>query len=197
MSVREYLNNNPAVATVGVVVLLVVALGALVMQFIGGPGNTVPILDVPYFDLGTGKVILAPANNMPPFDTGSGKQSDGSYNGVLMSIWTCDTCIPLKSMAGMTPQEIEAVEGKSMFIAYLEKYNKKSLDIAEKSKGALIEGTDKLAPPPTNLIEQGRMIKTLKGKRWVFANDTKGEMLVKKMLAPNCTGGSYPRPCRK
>lgn len=85
MSLSTALNNNPIVATVLTVVLLVLALGILLLtQRDPGPGPS----DVYFWDLDTNEPFVGKSNEMPPVVAPSGGQ------GVRAHLFTCDACEP-------------------------------------------------------------------------------------------------------
>ena len=83
---REWLNNNSAAVTIVAVVALIVALGLFVWHMQRGavqPGQ----IAVYYYDLGSGKLIKAKQNDIPPIKTGSGENM-----GVKAYVYSCGEC---------------------------------------------------------------------------------------------------------
>jgi hypothetical protein len=113
MHLREWLNNNSAVATVGAVVLMVIALAFIYFQMLGAPEGR-SAYSAYYYDLNTERVLvdtLAAA----PIETDSGPHK-GEPAGVRAGIFSCDECA--SSYAGMTAEQVEQAGAT---IAYLQK----------------------------------------------------------------------------
>ena len=84
MNVREWLNQNSALATVVAVIILILALGAIVWQ--NKPRN----MKVPkyqwYYDTGTGKLFPEAFGQLAPIKAPSGEE------GVTAFAFWCDGC---------------------------------------------------------------------------------------------------------
>lgn len=83
MSLRDWMNNNPATALAAVVALLIVSLAVLVTQLGGTGGGPTPVY---FWDLDAGEPFEAPADAMPPVDAPSGGV------GVRAHLYTCGEC---------------------------------------------------------------------------------------------------------
>ena len=90
MQIRDFLNNNPRVATITVIVVLLITLTII---FRSNNRQTGPkISDGEYFwDLNKHELIVASLGDVPPVNTDvEGNQVDG----VRAIIWSCGRCIP-------------------------------------------------------------------------------------------------------
>ena len=146
MNLRETLNNNSALVTIGAVVLLVVALAAIVFQMDGSRGGQV--VDLYYYDMNDGTIFVGPSNVVPPIDAPSGPYND-QQGGVRAVIFACGEC---GDLAGKTVAEIEAQGGK---IAYLERYTPEAKAAIENPDAnemnyELTEGGQLVAEPGSN-----------------------------------------------
>lgn len=127
MSVREFLNNNSAVATIVAVVLLVLALGIIVWQ---NKGPTTRDYRSFYYDLNTKEIFVDDGTKTTPFDNGNGtfEFHDGPQGSAVRAyVFTCGD--PEAINEGMTLAEIEAAGG---YIAYLERMTPEMREMQEK-----------------------------------------------------------------
>src|SRR5690606_5765079 len=86
MNVREWMNNNSALVTIGAVVLLVIALGIILLQT--GDGITSGPIMMYYYDLNEGRLIQVMSDQPAPVETASGPH-DGMPAGVRAHVYTC------------------------------------------------------------------------------------------------------------
>ncbi|MEM6757242.1 MAG: hypothetical protein AAF586_08755 [Planctomycetota bacterium] len=105
MSVRSFLNNNPAVMTIAAIVVLLICLAVIYSNLAGGGGSG-RIVDLYYYDTGTGELFSAPANSIAPIDAPSGPGA-----GVRAHVYTCGGC-----------------NSDEWTIAYLEKFDDQARD---------------------------------------------------------------------
>jgi len=130
MSVRSFLNNNPAVMTIAAIVVLLICLAVIYSNLTGSGGNR-RIVDVYFYNIDTGDLYAEPANSIPPVDTDAGPGT-----GVRAHVYSCGSC---------TPDE--------WTIAYLEKFsddardaivnNPESMEAAQAyDSGLLVRGLD-------------------------------------------------------
>jgi hypothetical protein len=111
---RQWLNENPAVVTIGAIVLMVLAfLGILYQMGVFGGGDRTD--RAYYFDRNTERMVVGDTDATPPIDTGSGEYN-GEPAGVRVTIFACGSCSNFK---GMTMQEVADNGG---YVAYLTKY---------------------------------------------------------------------------
>ncbi|MEM6332802.1 MAG: hypothetical protein AAF823_05620 [Planctomycetota bacterium] len=101
MSVRSFLNNNPAVMTIGAIVVLLVCLAVIYNNLGGGGARAARDIDFYYYDEGTGEVFTASGREIPPIDAPSGPRA-----GARAVIYGCGSCDP-----------------STWTIAYIEKYS--------------------------------------------------------------------------
>ncbi|MEO0588713.1 MAG: hypothetical protein AAF078_13870 [Planctomycetota bacterium] len=100
MSVRAFLNNNPAVMTIGTIVVLLICLAVIYNNLRGNGGRSPANVDAYFYDEGTGEIFTASAREYAPIDAPSGPGA-----GVRAVIYGCGSCDP-----------------DTWTIAYLEKY---------------------------------------------------------------------------
>ena len=129
MSIREYLNNNSAVATILAVVLLIVALGVIYWT---SSGTSRGPISVYYYDMNTKKLIEA-TGETPPFDTGSGQYTytgnESGPAGVSAAVYSCtDSCDDIEP--GMTLDQVQAAGGH---IAYLSRHSMEGKRLLEQA----------------------------------------------------------------
>lgn len=106
MGIRETLNRNPAITTGGTVLIIILALGAILWQTIGGRPH---ISDKAYYSSDDGQTYFSDKlTQIPPFD-------HGGQPAVRAYVFSC---------------------GGNKFVAYLEKYNEKSKAALDKSAAA-------------------------------------------------------------
>ena len=171
MSIRNTLNENPAITTVVAILVLVVCLG-LVIWWMTGSGGGGRISDQSYyFDLNTGEVFTAKTASSP-IEAPSGRTDAGDPAGVAAQIFACDGC--QASYAGMTPEEIE---DSGATLAFLERtVNKPELrDVEEGVTGQVTEVTR-----PDEI-------------QWVNVSSPAGQRLVNRGL--DCPNGETAEPC--
>ena len=107
MSLREKMNNNPAVATGASVVVLLICLLVIYCTFAGGGANRV---DIVYFDVEskTVKLFEYKTGDAPPTSPLAGSET---YRAQL---FTCSECKEVTD--GMT---IDQLKAQDMFVGYL------------------------------------------------------------------------------
>ena len=187
MGVREFLNNNSAVATILAVVLLVMALGVIIWQ---NQGPQPRQFEVFYYDLNTQEVFVDDVSRVVPFDRGNGTYEfvDGSRGSAVRAmIYTCGD--PEASKEGMTLAEIEAAGG---FIAYLERFAPQMLE-----RQARIDAGESLLDENDEDYESGFdsvWVSTPEGQTWVNQNSEAGTQVIQSGLQ-RC-GNATPKLCR-
>lgn len=166
MSLREFANNNSAIVTLGAVVLLVIALGAIIMQTRGGSSGGV--IDVYYYDLNTGQLFSGPSDQLAPIEAPSGPYN-GKPGGVRAFVFSCADCD----------------DESTHFIGWLDMYTPEAKQ-AMTNPGAGMG-------PSFELYEQGHLVKGVDDENWVPAND-EGGFRVMENISTECPG-SRPKPC--
>ena len=142
IKVREWVNNNSAVATALAVLALVVALAVLVWTSGVGRARGAPSQQW-FFDLQSGELYEAAMDEIPPIDTES-----GAGNGVKAIVYSCSSC------------------DSDRQIAWIERYKpdarKKLIDLRQKRKDAAGSGkpvSPMLMMDPMRMeLEQGKLI---------------------------------------
>ena len=170
MSVREYLNNNPAIMTGGAVLLLVVCLGAISCSLFGWGfgGGGASTFQLTYYDLESGTIKLIPASE------GGGSPLEGSDQVFRVFIKTCGECGPIKE--GMTREELEAGD---MFVSHLQTFP--LLDRMD--LGAMEDNTQvyyMLDEVPT----------------WYYISSPEGNSIMEDIGMHQCEDGSRAKECR-
>lgn len=185
MNVREFLNNNSAVATIVAVVLLVIALGIIVWQ---NKGPSAGQYESFYYDLNTQEIFVDDATLSAPFDRGTGTYEyfDGAKGSAVRAIiFTCNDPADIK--AGMTLAEIEAAGG---FIAYLERLSPQMIEMQAK-----LDAGQELAEQDYMLDMGGGLISTIDGQVWLSQESEQGMQLVSASFS-RCGAGQNPKICR-
>lgn len=164
MGIRETLNQNPAITTGVTIGIIVIALGAIIWQLVGGDGMPDAITEM-YYTVDDGATYFADdANKIAPFDK-DGKEAVKCY------VFTCD-------------------DKKTKFVAYLERLTPE----AKKKMEAAIEAQKKADPNAANTIPMDTDIITMEGtevkkpgagNKWVKRTTPEGE----KITQPQCPDG--------
>jgi hypothetical protein len=89
MSVRNFLNNNPAVMTIAAIVVLLICLAVLFRTVSGGGGGGPAGDGVYFYNLNTDEVFKQPFDAVPPVTTDSGPAT-----GVRAYVYSCGACKP-------------------------------------------------------------------------------------------------------
>ncbi len=184
MNVREIMNNNPAMVTIGAVVILVLCLGAIMCQLKGPSGRGGPV-DLYFLDESSGTLFTAESTVFPPIAAPS--DTGGTTSGVRAHVFGCGDC-PSK-LAGMTAEQVESA---GAFIAYLEKYT-------PESKSRLEQVANNPSPNPEDMemmyeMEEGRLIRLMGSDEWINANSERG-VDVYSTIRDRCSGDERPRQC--
>lgn len=161
IKVRDWVNNNSAVATVLAVLALVVALAVLVWTSGGGKPRGAPSQQW-FYDLGSGELYEAPMDSIPPIETESGPE-----NGVKAIVYSCSSC------------------DSDRQIAWIEKYKpdarKKLMEFRAKQKEAA--GSGKPVPPMAMMdpmmmeMGRGKVISRHDKIKWVSMDSESGRKI--------------------
>jgi len=182
MNIREFMNNNPAVVTVGAVFVLILCLFAIMCQLRGPGGGQGGPVDLYFLDEGTGVLFTAESDRQPPIAAPS--DTGGGTSGVRAHVFGCGDC-PGK-LTGLTREEVEA---KGAFIGYLEKYT-------PEAKAAMEQAMSGEEPDIEIMYEmdQGRLIRLPDSDQWIDANSEQG-VDVYSTIREQCPGDERPRQC--
>ncbi|NBC11175.1 MAG: hypothetical protein GVY24_05485 [Planctomycetes bacterium] len=182
MSIRETMNNNPAMVTIGAVVVLVLCLGAIMCQVrepSGGQGGAVQLY---FLDEGTGMLFTAESKQQPPIVAPS--DTGGSTSGVRAHVLSCGDCPG--NLDGLTREEVQA---QGAFIGYLEKYT-------PEAKAAMEQAMSGEEPDIAIMYEmdKGKLMRMPDSDQWIDANS---ERAVDVHIAnrEQCPGDVRPRQC--
>lgn len=170
MSLRSYMNNNPAIVTVAAIVVLLICLG-LIYRSLAGGGGTAQTIDVWYYDLNTGDLFVESSDSQPPIEAPSGP-FEGHPAGVRAYVFACE--------------ESGCDDPAQRKIGYLEMYT-------ADAKAAITNPDPNAGPQEYEVIEMGRLVKAPEGGGWVPAMSNQGMMLTER-ISQICPNG-YPKPC--
>ena len=183
MGLRDSMNNNSAVVTIGAVALLVVALLVLVMQFGGGSGTNKLAASVKgfwFYDTGTNQFYIASLDDIAPVIAPSGKP------GIQAMLFTCDEC-GNRDLSGKTPADLEA-EGMVLgYFTQLSKEGRKHMDMLQ--KGAP-EGQRVMMDP--QLMQMYRQVRVPNNDKWM--PEMTASHITIEIMQNMCTG-SFPKTC--
>lgn len=177
MNIREYLNNNSAVATIVAVMLLVVALGFIVWQ---NKGRSTGDYQSFYYDLNTKEVFTDVGTKSTPFDTGNGtfEFHDGPQgSAVRVYIFTCGD--PEDIEAGMTLAEIEAAGG---FIGYLERMTPEMRALQQK-----LDSGQELTDADYGMTDSFSLVSSVDGAVW-YPEQAEQAMQLMTQAMQKCSG---------
>lgn len=161
MGIRESLNQNPAITTGATAAIILVALGIIVYQLIGGSAGTTSTTNQAFYTIDDGKTWFPDdINKVPPFE----KDGKKAY---LVFVWTCNG-------------------GKTKFPVYLQRYTPEAKKKVEEAR-AKAAGAD---PAVMEMVLQNGIEVKLPGngddpKNWVKQNDPASS----KITQPNCKDG--------
>jgi hypothetical protein len=177
MAIRDTLNNNPAITTVGAVVVLVICLGLVVLQLTGG-GSAGGGSDY-YYDLNTGKIFVAEAAQAP-IKAPSGPTDNGNPAGVRAIIYACGEC---GSYDGMDQQQIAENGGK---LAYLVRMQNNQ---PQQQQGG--DNGNQQRPPSPMFMQP--LVSRPDKIQWVRETSQQAQSIVRS--EPNCPEGQKVRIC--
>jgi hypothetical protein len=151
MSVRDWMNSNPASTTVVAIVLLIGAIAFAVVRFRGGatPGRT----DVQWFyELDSGDLIEVACHEISPIATEAGQ-------AVKAQIYSCSSC------------------GSDRRVAWIEKYDEKTRakvvawqeQVSGENRGGVQDGA---------ALSRGRLISRVPEIKWVRMNSAAGRKIM-------------------
>ncbi|MBB6428304.1 hypothetical protein [Algisphaera agarilytica] len=177
MSIRSVLQDKPLYGAIGAVVVLVLA-GFLVYNASSGQDAGGLVTQWGY-DLNTGKIVKARAEQLPPFDTGSGTfdypdLSPGGA-GVYAQIYTCGD--PSEINTGMTAEDLAEVGAR---LTSVTRYSDGVLDaLANES----VEGGIDLT--------QALLLSDLTGQSWI-PEQSPAAIRIRQPALSKCDSGEYP-----
>jgi len=182
MNIRETMNNNPAIVTIGAVVVLVLCLLAITCQLGGPGGGQGGTVDLYFLDENSGVLFSADSNQQPPIAAPS--DTGGGASGVRAHVFGCGDCPG--NLSGMTAEEVQA---KGAFIGYLEKYTPEAKAAMERAMNA--------EEPDIEIMyemDQGRLIRLSDSDQWIDANSEQG-VDVYSTIREKCPEDERPRQC--
>lgn len=164
MSMRAWIEGNPAVAAAIAVVLLLGALALLVRQTTEqAPGGTGAYFYNPDVD----EFFAGPSGTVPPIETPTGGQE-----GVRAAIYACGECPA--GIAGMSLGDLEQTDA---FVGHFERYEDRAKQIIE-------QGAEHILGPEADFEEieaamdwaevEGLLVRTAAGEQWHQADSQHG-----------------------
>lgn len=177
MSIRNALQDKPYYGAIGAAAALLVA-GLLVYNASSGQGTSGLVTQWGY-DLNTGKILKANADQLPPFDTGSGtfnypELSTGGA-GVYAQIYTCGA--PLDIKPGMTAEDLAEVGAR---LSAVTRYSDAALNALANDSGE--GGVD---------LTQALLLSDLTGQRW-SPEGSAAAIQIRQPAIAKCDTGEYP-----
>ena len=183
MKMREWINKNSPLVTIGAVLVLIVCLFVLLRQI--NPPVPPPITKAWFFDLETNKLFIGPNAALPPIPTPSGKKdANGSDQGVRAIIFSCGQCS----------------DESKRYIGYLETLTPE----AKEQIQAMMDAASKVTPdgppppPPTqpmgDPMMNGRLIASPDKGGWLTMDSPDAGKLIQESMS-KCGEGKYPTQC--
>lgn len=192
MKMRDWMNNNSALVTVGAVVVLILSLGYIVWSS-KGPGYGPRVIDIYYYDLNTKQVFVGKSDQYPPIDAPSGrgyKLPNGQEipAGVRAYVFACGEC---PDVTGLSLDELQA---KNAFVAYVEMYTMEVRDMLMKQAAGEAPSGPEQEGMMYEMFERGQLIADPAKLTWVLAN-TEQAMQIQSSLEGRCPGPEPIQPC--
>lgn len=132
------------------------------------------IVDVYYYDLGTGELFLAKSNEIPPIDAPSGPGPNNTPRGVRAYVFSCGDCS----------------DKSQQFVGWLEMYTPD----AKRALTSPPKPGEKQGPEYYDLWERGCLVSVPGSGRWALANSEDGHKVMESSQS-KCGGNIVPRPC--
>lgn len=152
MGLRETLNQNPGITTIGIAVIIVVAVGLVVMSLIGGEGSSAGPSNKAWFSDDDGNSWFADdRSKIPPFDH-KGKQA------VRAHVYTCDG-------------------GKTKFVGWLERYTPEGKKQLEAQRARFGDSSFALESEGSSGVREIKKPKT-GDKGWVNSSDASASSII-------------------
>ena len=172
MSVREWLNQNPAVTTIITIMVLGTALVALALAL--RDRAVYPVVGRYYYDLNTG---VLKADHVVGL---AGMTSRSEEQGVVAAyVFSCGLC---GDYTGMTAEQVEQAGG---FIGYLESWS-------VQARAVLRRGASSREDELT--VKNGRMIRQINDEQWHPADEY--EHVLRQALNRRCASEASPTRCQ-
>lgn len=186
--VRDWLNQNSAVTTIGAVVIIIICLVILLWNagVVGGPSYHRTAY---YYDIQTHKLFVSKIGQMAPI-----KSPSGANNGVLAHVFSCTDCS----------------DQSSRFIGWLERYTPKAKKRAQMAKKIEKKRQDwikahpdaKTPPPgpdPMALMMGGpgsTVVRLPKeGAKWVSPMSKAGNAIMSRTISKKCGADQKIKRC--
>lgn len=134
------------------------------------------IVDVYYYDLGTGELFLAKSNEIPPIDAPSGPGPNNTPQGVRAYVFSCGDCS----------------DKSQQFVGWLEMFTpdaKRALSSPPKPDPNNPQG-----PEYYELWARGHLVSVPGSGKWVQANSEEG-FKVMESIQSKCGPNIAPKPC--
>jgi hypothetical protein len=176
MRLRQWVNENSSVVTVGAVVVMIFSLGWIVQESLTRWHRSSGVPDVWFYDLGSGKLFRAKSTAVPPIDAPSGVLIDGEPAGVRARVFACGDCN----------------DESKRFVGWLEKFS-------HQAKQAMVQGRtgqgQGYSSSSIGYID-GLLIRDEEGTRWLKASDPRAkevfQMPRKRCPYPHVLNSCFP-----
>ncbi|MEX0777734.1 MAG: hypothetical protein WD042_18680 [Phycisphaeraceae bacterium] len=165
---RDWVNNNSAVVTVGAVVLLLISLAVIVYSTKSSSG--VRNYKIYFYDLNSGQLFAEESTKLPPIDTPTGKD-----NGVWAFVYGCGDC-----------------SEANRFIGYLQKLTPEMKEAQLKAQSG---ETGEMMPPYEGDMDQGTLIRLKDSGEWVPMYSEEGQKIMTS-IEGKCPADQRPKHCR-
>ena len=181
MSVRGWMNDNPAVATIIAVVALAVAI--IVVFWTGSRGTPHGPADVYFVDQNTGNIFVGTSNERAPIRAPS--DGPGQASGLRVHIYSCDECP--RDLRG---RNIDEMTGPDLYVAYLERYTEEALEVLRDMSDP---GNGDIPPDHYLEIENAHEVRAPDGTTWAL-RDTPEAGTIMQRRTEHCNRPNYCRP---
>lgn len=176
MKLRDWMNNNSAVVTIGAVVILILSLGYIVFSSRGRSSGP-RVIDVYFYDLNAQKLFTAKSDAIPPIETESGPATGGAPAGVRAYVFACNDC----------------GNENDRFIGWLEMYTPEAKALLSQPAAETPEQAAEREMRMYEVWENGQLIRAVEGGQWVRANSQEA-INITSQIESKCPGGA-PKPC--
>ncbi|MDX1681627.1 MAG: hypothetical protein R3336_00775 [Phycisphaeraceae bacterium] len=184
-NIRQWLNKNSALATVAMIAVLALAIGAIAWQM-KGPSYAPVSVDTWFYDLKSGEVFVAKSDRTPPIKTDNGPLANGMPAGVRALVFACGSCETGEQFIGWLQMELTDEQAQRL--------------LAKNDDGSGPEGTESsnvdLTPEDRVFIRSGEVpVRPELVGKWVQKTSVLGTEIMETVLG-HCGGASSPQPCK-
>ncbi len=166
---RTILDENPTVAIIGTVVVLVASLAAI--AYTVWPQPAIQPVDVYFYDVDANQLFTASNNDLPPIKAPSGGM------GVRAYVFACNDCD----------------DPDDRFVAWLEMYTPEYKQALRNPRPVTPESDEPMIELGS-VMEQGQLVRAPESPGWVSHASQQGLAVMEK-VQEQCEGGSPPNNC--